>query len=526
MTRTQNTILWIIIVSILVYALQFAFHEPHLVVCTLFEDAFYYLEIAKNISEGKGATFDELHLTNGFHPLWLLILTAIWSITNISLMGMVRLLVVLQAIILFGSLYLIKRIFSGLVHPYLIGVILLLPLYPRFFHIFMVGMEGGFLIFLMLLLFYFLPRFTDGIKGDGWFVNSVLLGFLLSLIILTRLDAFFLSIVVLGYILIKGINERDWFLKYLLTAVISGVVIILLMTPFLRWNYRTFGTFATISSLMKVNWRLISLGDSFQYLFRYCVEYYIGIFMVIVGIVLIYTKKLYGSELKRRFIEPLVIFTISSISILLFYLLFVRWALFAYAFASTLPAIILGLVVVFLFIVSRFKRERDRERFIVGLFSMVVVVVFIMQVFSVSRIYRREVMRTYDSALWARDNTPEDTIFAMKDSGCFGYFSNRRTINLDGMVNDFEYQEYLRRGELEEYLHLNGVNYFVQHAFWFGDADVNTGDYEEYTLYIPSRIYREGGGTITVKKEQEVFRSEYYNPRGNEPTRVVIWKYR
>lgn len=40
----------------------------------LIDDAFYYLEIANNLRAGCGSSFDCLNPTNGYHPLWLLLL--------------------------------------------------------------------------------------------------------------------------------------------------------------------------------------------------------------------------------------------------------------------------------------------------------------------------------------------------------------------------------------------------------------------------------------------------------------------
>jgi len=34
------------------------------------DDSCYYLEIAKNISNGNFFTFDGVNKTNGFHPVW------------------------------------------------------------------------------------------------------------------------------------------------------------------------------------------------------------------------------------------------------------------------------------------------------------------------------------------------------------------------------------------------------------------------------------------------------------------------
>jgi len=37
------------------------------------DDMGYYMKISENMALGLGPTFDGLHLTNGYHPLWFLI---------------------------------------------------------------------------------------------------------------------------------------------------------------------------------------------------------------------------------------------------------------------------------------------------------------------------------------------------------------------------------------------------------------------------------------------------------------------
>jgi hypothetical protein len=524
MGKKQNIVLWVIIIAIGVYTLQFAFQRPQTVVCTLFDDAYYYLQIAINIADGKGVTFDGIHTTNGFHPLWLLLLSLFSLIPDISRLMMARLTIIIQAFLLMGSLIFIKKIMRGIIDPLLIGVLLLIPLYPRFFHIFTVGMESGLLIFLMLLFFYTVPDTLKTLKDGKWFLRSLISGCLLSLIVLTRLDTFFLPLVFFIYTFVSGFRKRNVLRVQIPFIFVSGGIISTGLVPFLLWNYYEMGTFATISSLMKVNWGMAMFIPALRYLMTNCFEYYLGIFVIMIFLLVFYRNE----DFKRgrtSFLNALNIFIFSSITVLVFYALFVRWALFSYAFASTIPAIILGSSLILVFVQNRFKSAKNRRWFAIVVLISVVIISITMQVISLSRLYKREVLRTYDAGLWARENTDRDAVFAMKDSGCFGYFSERRTINLDGMVNDFEYQRYLRDGSLDEYLKENEVDYFVQHAFWFGDTPVNSGDYEEYSLYLPSRIYRGGGDVITVKKGQEVYRSDYYNPRGNEPTRVIIWRY-
>jgi len=46
------------------------------------EDGFYYFKIAQNAARGFGPTFDGLHLTNGYHPLWMFCLMSVYWLTN------------------------------------------------------------------------------------------------------------------------------------------------------------------------------------------------------------------------------------------------------------------------------------------------------------------------------------------------------------------------------------------------------------------------------------------------------------
>ena len=44
----------------------------------LYDDSFYAFQIARNIAGGQGATFDGVHPTNGFQPLYVAILVPIY----------------------------------------------------------------------------------------------------------------------------------------------------------------------------------------------------------------------------------------------------------------------------------------------------------------------------------------------------------------------------------------------------------------------------------------------------------------
>ncbi len=71
----------------------------------------------------------------------------------------------------------------------------------------------------------------------------------------------------------------------------------------------------------------------------------------------------------------------------------------------------------------------------------------------------------HHAALWVRDNVPEDYVLAAWNAGQFGYFSNHRVINLDGVVNSREYFERVSTGRepVCRYLHEQGVRYVMDH---------------------------------------------------------------
>jgi hypothetical protein len=112
----------------------------------------------------------------------------------------------------------------------------------------------------------------------------------------------------------------------------------------------------------------------------------------------------------------------------------------------------------------------------------------------------------------------------MKDAGNFGYFSERRVVNLDGVVNNREYQAALRERNLKGYLAIKGVRYFVQHAFW-DRPDIVSGAYDSYTVGFWSHLYECGSDSLVLRREDEAYRSRPYFD-GSHETVFVIWRMR
>jgi hypothetical protein len=67
----------------------------------------------------------------------------------------------------------------------------------------------------------------------------------------------------------------------------------------------------------------------------------------------------------------------------------------------------------------------------------------------------------YKAAQWTKNNIDKNDSIALSDAGVFGYFNDRRTINLDGLINSYQFQQDIANGQLEFILKKNNIKYFA-----------------------------------------------------------------
>ncbi|HEV3150045.1 MAG TPA: hypothetical protein VGY94_03785 [Acidobacteriaceae bacterium] len=78
------------------------------------DDFYYYLKIAQNLAHGRGPTFNGMVPTNGYHPLYLLVIAAICGFTDSldHILTAVWLLATAMTVVVFHLAYRILRCFS------------------------------------------------------------------------------------------------------------------------------------------------------------------------------------------------------------------------------------------------------------------------------------------------------------------------------------------------------------------------------------------------------------------------------
>jgi len=208
------------------------------------DDFFYYLQIAKNICLLGQSTFDTLTLTNGYHPLWMLILTALTCITRDNEFLLIFTVLSIKAVLSTLSFYLFYKIaFYFLNEKYQSYVVVIIP-----FFIFL-RLTFGMEVLLTVPLFAYFILLTlenhNNLMHDKWLFLK--LGFIASLLVLSRLDT---AIFILLFFLY--ITSLFWHQKYkLFTSIVFFAIGGLLVPIYLLSNILFFDTLLPLSGMAK-----------------------------------------------------------------------------------------------------------------------------------------------------------------------------------------------------------------------------------------------------------------------------------
>ena len=220
------------------------------------DDFFYYLQVARNLAAGHGSTANGLVPTNGYHPLWLLVLTAVCAISTRGTWIATALFVLTAAACLATfllTLCLLRRS-GGLRWPAALPFALAAVVYSL--KLFYGGMEIILTLPLALAALVALQtafpneRPAERPAERRWrpgVLPAAGLGLLFSLVILSRLDAALLLAMLLGG-LIGSPELRRRIDRRQVLGMALGLTPVLL---YLAVNRHGFGTWLPVSGMAK-----------------------------------------------------------------------------------------------------------------------------------------------------------------------------------------------------------------------------------------------------------------------------------
>jgi hypothetical protein len=469
-----------------------------------YDDGFYYLKIAERVARGDGSTFDGINPTNGYHPLWLICLLPIFWLTSAPDIALI-VVVIVQAVMMSigaGLTYRIARFGLGRFGAVLGALLWVACQLP--YRIALSGLEYGLQALCILSAICFFGRLLA--DEPPRLRTHLLLGTLLALTFLARLD----SLVLFGCIaLALGLREARGGLAGAGAAVkrllalslpVAGAVVLYLGT-----NLRMFGHPLPINGVIKRDWsaRMLEQDPRFRAhgwlvakLFNLPWElgnmkpaYVLFLLAGSAGVAGVWLMALAArrpgatrdpSPVPARtaagcctrapppFWGALVLFSVLQLS--LFQVVyhdgysFQRWY---YVIQPWLGALLFAAVAERTW--QRAKRLSQRFAWARCLPALVGVLVFT----GVPLASARSIWQWHDETLagssriplyaagqWVGANLPRDAVVGSWNAGMVSYLSGRRVVNLDGLVNSWDFYR-TKRHDLCEYWKSEGVTYLV-----------------------------------------------------------------
>ena len=482
------------------------------------DDAFYYFKIARNISAGLGITYDGVQHTNGFQPLFLFLITPLFSITGKSITLPLHLVALLQSLISIGiGIFLYKTSRAIVDEWYALFIVAIWMLSPIVVDKELNGMETGLNLFLIVATVYYYSSPCEYHLSPLRFSKLSTLGLLLGLVVLSRLDGLILVGVIaihFSYSIVRKAKGVEDF-KRLATSVVCVIgVVFLLVVPWLIFNYQVAGSIIPTSG-QAVRYMSQNYGFAF-FNFRFGTTqssdllYHIPIKFYLENVFFSFTKVLlhlpYTSYVTRASYDFLlthegtsllakgVVRTLASLALAsLFFLLlkflprssriwklllvysmlligayscyaFGQWFYHRYYFVIALMGTIWGG-----YLLYSIDLRLPRSFFIPTLFKVLTLILFL----SLSLLQWRQVVSDrhknqnlllHTMVKVAEQTIPQGSVIGCFQSGIIGYYSDRKVINLDGVVN-LEALRAIKENRMGEYVSREGISYIMDWSF-------------------------------------------------------------
>jgi hypothetical protein len=409
------------------------------------DDFYYYLKVAQNVAGGQDSTFNGITRTNGYHPLYFIVLVFISKFAS-SLVGIFRglwlLWVVASAASFLSARKLLER--PG-TEPFLTNALALIFLIPCV-HIFCEGMEINLTLPLglgLLLAFRSQP-------ANWTFLRSVGIGLLAGLTVLSRLDAVFLVLLLLIFTLTEPEQRRGIGFRQIGGFAIGGGPLLLAYFVFNRLYFHTWMPVSGQAKQLKSSpWPTLTAIQSGGLNIAF-----LAVFLVYAAIAFwLVRKRLAPGE--RSVLAAAAAFPYLHIGVLS---LLSDWPLWGWYYYSLRFALLAGLVLLLALLGA--ERVSRQAPWIKAAAYGLALVLFL-------RVHWKKdpgMEMIYDVALQIRAfERSHPGVYAMGGgAGMPGYFLGSPIIQTEGLMMDPAYLLHIRhQDDLLATLHTYGVRYYI-----------------------------------------------------------------
>lgn len=490
-------VLWGVLGGGFVARLILAFQSPQtLVTLNMPDDAFYYFKIAQNIAAGGGSTFDGIHPTNGYHPLWMGLLVPIFQIVPEQPELAVKFGLIEQASldVVTGLLvyFLAQAILSDRRWAVLASALYFLN--PNTILYQMNGLETAVNTLLVVTVLYLFARLQAPLPDTR--PPHTRFSVACGLLLLARTDNIILCAVLFSSLAWQGWKQH----ASLRRTLGKGLIVSGIITPWLVWNYARFHQLVQVSGLARpwVNWQKtgaagIALGLEF---FGYDIAVrwsqlscLLAGYFVLWGIGWLMLERADTKpKVQERGLNALGLAWLGLVLTLGFHSC-VR--LYPRPWYSA-PFLVLNALSIAW--AGRRISELPRARRGVAVAIVMIFAAYIVSGMQSVRVgfypWQGEMLQT---ARWIGAHTAPSARVGSFNAGILGYFSNRAVVNLDGVINNSAFDA-LRRRRLGDYLTANSIEYVADFRY-FVEVDYAEfwGGPFEATGLVPVASFPVGG---------------------------------
>jgi hypothetical protein len=443
----------VLLLALLPHIIKLLLPLPVLTTHWISDDAFYYYKTALNLRHGLGSTFDGINLTNGYHPLWMAVCVVLAFLTDAQVPYLYLVWIVTLLLVGLVSLQLYWMFRPALGQAWALLLILLV----NWQWITAIGLFTGLETPLYLVLIFALVEYVTRIDLVQT-RHAVLLGILAGLAFLARTDFILLLpvfVLVAAYKLWKTPHWRR-------QAILAVLPFALLVLPYLAWNIALTGHVQQISGAVK-NLEVERSGRTWGTVLATFRDY--GSFLE--STIVPYISQTWIVWPVRVIMLILVVLSLRQILtsirgdlrlMLLIACAISELAYYGVAYGSSklrpwhliLPYIVAQLLFVWCMHVWRDRWKSLGNAMLTVLLTAIVcfAVVATIPSFGFKTQGTLNTGRFYydEAARWLRENTEPDATIGVWNAGYVGYFSDRRVVNLDGLINGATLYQYLADG--------------------------------------------------------------------------------
>jgi 4-amino-4-deoxy-L-arabinose transferase-like glycosyltransferase len=451
------------------------------------DDYYYYLVLARNSAAGFGPTFDGIELTNGFHPLYLLLLT---FLAKLSIGGSEFLIKAGLILLLFFHNATGVALGAGFRHRQrpdigtLTALIWLLNPWPL--AITLNGVETPIATFLWTLIIFTFSVYRQQTQFD--LKKTLILGILVGLAILARTD----GLLLLGALVVTELyrarrNGPDWVRFIAGTGFISCTAFIVTL-PWWWWSWQSFGT------IMQVSGKAIFLGThGFDWLNSqlilsnvafvgrdYLARMILFTLLPLLALGFAAWQCRYTPHPGRlKFKELLSEFDFAWLAIVALALWYSgwQWSVQNWYLLPTILVVTLGVGLAW----EQLLLERNVPviKPAGGLIAFTGTLILIAVYGTIGFGFPNQ-ERGYYLAQWFNQNTEPEAVIGAWNSGVIGYFTERKVVNLDGVVNNSIYDYKLARQatnvfDLMDYFNSRHISYLTDYEHFYIEAPQEIG---------------------------------------------------